>query len=182
MRTMQLFQEMDWSWVTEIFGTEIKSEGDFGLAGTGSFELLFDRSTFTTSGSRMFTQAAWVRELYSNLSETGRRTFLFVPQVNINRASFNSRTNQFITGHGPFVTYLHGFGLWSHDRCVCGAKGDPNHYATIFPVTKPFHFTKTSAENLSTWCENIVQDKRSRARLMNIMKIHHERRHDIIMD
>ncbi|GBN39064.1 hypothetical protein AVEN_179065-1, partial [Araneus ventricosus] len=31
------------------------------------------------------------------------------------------------------------------------------------------------AENLSTWCENIVQDKRSLARLMNIMKILHER-------
>ncbi|GBO25066.1 hypothetical protein AVEN_114841-1 [Araneus ventricosus] len=91
-------------------------------------------------------------------------------------------TNQFITGHGPFVTYLHRFDLCSHDRCVCGAKGDPNHYATVCPVTKPFHFTKPSAESLSTWCENIVQEKRSLARLMNIMKILHERRHDIIMD
>ncbi|GBM77108.1 hypothetical protein AVEN_77626-1 [Araneus ventricosus] len=117
-----------------------------------------------------------------NLSETGRRTFLFVPQVNINRASFKSRTNQFITGHGPFVTYLHRFGLCSHHRCVCGAKGDPNHYATVCPVTKPFHFKKPSAENLSTWCENIVQNKRSLARLMIIMKILHERRHDMIMD
>ncbi|GBN54485.1 hypothetical protein AVEN_68123-1 [Araneus ventricosus] len=100
----------------------------------------------------------------------------------MNRASFNSRNNQFITGHEPFVTYLHRFGLCSHDRCVCGAKGDPNHYATVCPVTKPFHFTKPSAGNLSTWCENIVQDKRSLVRLMNIMKILHERRHDIIMD
>ncbi|GBL94006.1 hypothetical protein AVEN_76722-1 [Araneus ventricosus] len=73
------------------------------------------------------------------------------------------------------------FGLFSHDRCVCGAKDDPNHYATACPVTEPFHFTKPSAENLSTWYENIVQDKRSLARLMSIM-ILHERRHDIIMD
>ncbi|GBM49170.1 hypothetical protein AVEN_148090-1 [Araneus ventricosus] len=85
-------------------------------------------------------------------------------------------------GPGPFVTYLHRFGLCSHDRYVCGAKGDPNHYATVCPVTKPFHFTQPSAENLSTWCENIAQDKRSLARLMSIMKILHERRHDIIMD
>ncbi|GBO27185.1 hypothetical protein AVEN_43017-1 [Araneus ventricosus] len=69
----------------------------------------------------------------------GRRTFLFVPQVNINRASFKSRTNQFITGPGPFVTCLHRFGLCSHDRCVCGAKGDRNHYVTVCPVTKRFH-------------------------------------------
>ncbi|GBN72783.1 hypothetical protein AVEN_197580-1 [Araneus ventricosus] len=67
-----------------------------------------------------------------------------------------------------------------HKSCVCSAKGDPN--ATVCPATKPFHFTKPSAENLSTWCENIVQDKRSLARLMSIMKILHERRQDIIMD
>ncbi|GBM47914.1 hypothetical protein AVEN_59278-1 [Araneus ventricosus] len=88
-----------------------------------------------------------------------RRTFLFVPLLNINRTLFNSRTNQFITGHGTFVTYLLRFDLCSHDRCVCGAKGDPNHYATVCPVTKPFHFMKPSAESLSTWYENIVQDK-----------------------
>ncbi|GBO13609.1 hypothetical protein AVEN_222348-1 [Araneus ventricosus] len=69
--------------------------------------------------------------------------------------------------------------LCSQDRCVCGAKGDPNHYATVCPVTKYFHFTKPRAENLSTWFENIVQGRRSLARLMNILP---GRRHDIIMD
>ncbi|GBN36398.1 hypothetical protein AVEN_5506-1, partial [Araneus ventricosus] len=62
-------------------------------------------------------------------------------------------------GHVPFVTYLHRFVFCLHERCVCGANGDTNHYATDCPVTKPFHFTKPSAENLSTWCENIVQNK-----------------------
>ncbi|GBN31109.1 Cytochrome P450 4C1 [Araneus ventricosus] len=55
------------------------------------------------------------------------------------------------------------FDLCSHDGCVCGDKGDPNHYATDYPLTKPFHFMKPGAENLSTWCENIVQNKRSLA-------------------
>ncbi|GBM06517.1 hypothetical protein AVEN_150356-1 [Araneus ventricosus] len=74
--------------------------------------------------------------------------------------------------------------VYVHTIDVFGCyKGDPNHYATVCPVTKPFHFTKPSAENLSTWCENIVQDKRKdKARLMSIMKILHERRHNIIMD
>ncbi|GBN33890.1 hypothetical protein AVEN_111135-1, partial [Araneus ventricosus] len=44
------------------------------------------------------------------------------------------------------------------DRCVCGAKGDPNHYATVCSVTKPTIF--------STWCEDIVQDKRSQGRFI----------------
>ncbi|GBM38782.1 hypothetical protein AVEN_210518-1 [Araneus ventricosus] len=90
--------------------------------------------------------------------------------------------SRLLTWCGPIVTYLHRFGLCSHDRCVCDAKGVPNHYATVCSVTKPFHFTKPSAENLPTWCQNIVQDKRYLARLMSIMKILHERRHDIIMD
>ncbi|GBL83566.1 hypothetical protein AVEN_196400-1 [Araneus ventricosus] len=36
----------------------------------------------------------------------------------------------------------------SHDRCVCGDEGDPDHYATNYPVTKTFHFMNPSAENL----------------------------------
>ncbi|GBN56638.1 hypothetical protein AVEN_204507-1 [Araneus ventricosus] len=119
----------------------------------------------------------WSLEIWRdrwNPSETGRRTFLFVPQVNINRASFNSRTNRFMTEHEPFMTYLHRFGLCSRDRCVCGAKGDPNYYATVCPVANPFHFTKPSAENLSMLCKNIVQDKRFLAWLMSFMKIIHE--------
>ncbi|GBM07184.1 hypothetical protein AVEN_151307-1, partial [Araneus ventricosus] len=83
--------------------------------------------------------------------------------------------------HGPFVTYHHRFGLSSHNRCVCGAKGHPNHYATDCPVTKPFHFTKPSAVNLSTWCQNIVPNKISLTQLVNVMKILHERRRDIII-
>ncbi|CAL1262108.1 unnamed protein product, partial [Larinioides sclopetarius] len=74
------------------------------------------------------------------------------------------------------------FGLCSHDYCVCGAKRDPNHYATDCPMTKHFHFTKPSAENLSTWYEKIVNDKRSFVRIMCIMKILHEWLQDIIMD
>ncbi|GBL78305.1 hypothetical protein AVEN_56699-1 [Araneus ventricosus] len=85
-------------------------------------------------------------------------------------------------GHEPLVTYLHMFSLRSHDCCVCSDKGDPDHYATDCPLTKPFHFIKQIAKNPSTWCENIVQNKRSLARLMNIMKILHERRHDVIID
>ncbi|GBL90359.1 hypothetical protein AVEN_178806-1 [Araneus ventricosus] len=84
--------------------------------------------------------------------------------------------------HGPFVTYLQRFGLCSRDRCIGCDKGNTDRYATDCPVTKPFHFMNPSSENLSTWCENIVQNERSLARLMNIMKVLHGRRHDIIID
>ncbi|GBN63311.1 hypothetical protein AVEN_189015-1 [Araneus ventricosus] len=33
---------------------------------------------------------------------------------------------------------------------ICGAEGDPNHYATVYPVTKPFHFKKPSPGSIFT--------------------------------
>ncbi|GBM37734.1 hypothetical protein AVEN_179816-1 [Araneus ventricosus] len=114
------------------------------------------------------------------MPDLSNRVSLFAPQVNINRASFNSKINQFIRGYGAFLTFLYRFGLCSHDRCVCGDEGDPNHYATDRPVTKPFHFMKSNAENiLDVVLKQKDQNKRS---LLNIVKILHERRHDIIID
>ncbi|GBN60950.1 hypothetical protein AVEN_185690-1, partial [Araneus ventricosus] len=31
----------------------------------------------------------------------------------------------FVTGHGPFPSYLHRFNLRTHDNCLRGEKGDP---------------------------------------------------------
>ncbi|GBN72161.1 Uncharacterized protein K02A2.6 [Araneus ventricosus] len=111
----------------------------------------------------------------------GEPSFSYLKSTLIESHSTQEPTNS-SQDMGCFVTYLHSFDLCSHDRCVCGAKGDPHYCATICRATKSFHITKPSVENLSTWCENNVQDKRSLARLMNIMKILHERRQDIIMD
>ncbi|GBM77952.1 hypothetical protein AVEN_188960-1 [Araneus ventricosus] len=88
----------------------------------------------------------------------------------------------FFRRYGTAVVLENGLHLNAVRCSRHNAKGDPNHYATVCPVTKPFHFRKPRAENFSTWCENIVQDKGYLARLMNILKILHERRHDIIMD
>ncbi|GBM86300.1 hypothetical protein AVEN_207991-1 [Araneus ventricosus] len=75
---------------------------------------------------------------HRSMTSHNKRWAANLPFRNLNRASFNSKVNQFITGHGLLVTYLHKFCLCSHDRCVCGDAGDPNHYATDCPVTKPF--------------------------------------------
>ncbi|GBL95082.1 hypothetical protein AVEN_188823-1 [Araneus ventricosus] len=84
----------------------------------------------------------------------GKSNFPVPIQDSINRTSFNSKTNQLITGHGSFVTCLYRFGLCPHDRCACEGKGDSDCH-----VKKNYHFTKPSVGNLSTWCEHIVQSK-----------------------
>ncbi|GBL54331.1 hypothetical protein AVEN_183481-1 [Araneus ventricosus] len=113
------------------------------------------------------------------------RTLSYVQGQNVFPMCLKCNTHQSTADHLLSCMELEKRNLFESpamDRRVCGTKGDPNHYATVCPVTKPFPFTKPSAEHLSTWCENIVQDKKSLARLVNIMKILHERRHDIIMD
>ncbi|GBM33779.1 hypothetical protein AVEN_183038-1 [Araneus ventricosus] len=102
-------------------------------------------------------------------------------EVNINRPSFNSRSNQFMTGHGPFVTYLHRFGFCSRDRCVCGDKGDPNHYATVCPVTNPFISRSQVLKNFRRGVK-ILSKTKDPWHDSCITKIQHERRHDITMD
>ncbi|GBN08155.1 hypothetical protein AVEN_1026-1 [Araneus ventricosus] len=86
-----------------------------------------------------------------NLSETGRRTFIFVPQVNVNRASFNSRTT-FIAGHGPFVTVFTG-SVYVH-TIICLMIKVVQTTGNRLPVT--FFFTKPSAEDLSSTCVQIL--------------------------
>ncbi|GBM66720.1 hypothetical protein AVEN_197789-1 [Araneus ventricosus] len=65
-----------------------------------------------------------------NLSETGRRTFLFVPEVSINRATFNSKMNHYITEYGTLCPVPLRLGLCPQDRSVCG-EGVPNRVVAI---------------------------------------------------
>ncbi|GBM07853.1 hypothetical protein AVEN_96476-1 [Araneus ventricosus] len=62
--------------------------------------------------------------------ETGRSTHDIVPRVSNKSVGWNREEIMFVTGHGPFPSYLHRFNLRTHDNCSCGGKGDPMHYAT----------------------------------------------------
>ncbi|GBM30597.1 hypothetical protein AVEN_27627-1 [Araneus ventricosus] len=53
-----------------------------------------------------------------------------VPRVSNKPVGWNKEEIMFVTGHGPFPSYLHRFNLRTHDNCSCGEKGDPIHYAT----------------------------------------------------
>ena len=49
----------------------------------------------------------------------------------------------FLTGHGPFPTYLNRFNLRDNDLCCCGDTGSPQHYLFKCPRTKDYHFPET---------------------------------------
>ncbi|GBM27653.1 hypothetical protein AVEN_49956-1 [Araneus ventricosus] len=68
--------------------------------------------------------------IWQDNGKTGRRTHDIVPGVSIKPVEWNKEQLMFVTGYGPFPSYLHRFNLRKHDNCSCGEKGDPMHYAT----------------------------------------------------
>ncbi|GBN36948.1 hypothetical protein AVEN_100126-1 [Araneus ventricosus] len=52
--------------------------------------------------------------------ETGRSTHDIVPKVSNKPVGWNKEEIMFVTGHGPFPSYLHLFNLRTHDNCSCG--------------------------------------------------------------
>ncbi|GBM12736.1 hypothetical protein AVEN_228525-1 [Araneus ventricosus] len=75
----------------------------------------------------------------------------------------------FVTGHGPFPSYLHRFNLRTHDNCSCGEKGDPMHYATKCRFTLSCHFQTPTVSLKLQWLKNILANNLSRTRLRLLM-------------
>ncbi|GBN16959.1 hypothetical protein AVEN_176206-1 [Araneus ventricosus] len=90
--------------------------------------------------------------------ETGRSTHDIVPGVPIKPVGWNREELMFVTGHGPFPSYLHRFNLRTHDNCSCGEKGDTMHYATKCRFTF-WHFQTPTVSIKLQWLKNILTNK-----------------------
>ena len=79
----------------------------------------------------------WQREWEE--SEKGRRVFDFFPDI---RARFRMKHLRpgkglihYLTGHGPYGTYLKKINRRANDGCPCGATGTPEHMMWECPLT-----------------------------------------------
>ncbi|GBN43184.1 hypothetical protein AVEN_168370-1 [Araneus ventricosus] len=102
--------------------------------------------------------------------ETGRSTHDIVPRVSNKPVGWNREEIMFVTGHGPFPSYLLRFNLRTHDNCSCGGKGDPIHYATKYPFTLSWHFQTPTVSLKLQWLKNILTNNFSRTRLRLLMR------------
>ncbi|GBL74808.1 hypothetical protein AVEN_243661-1 [Araneus ventricosus] len=102
--------------------------------------------------------------------ETGRSTHDIVPRVSNKPVGWNREEIMFVTGHGPFPSYLLRCNLRTHDNCSCGEKGDPIHYATKCPFTLSWHFQTPTVSLKLQWLKNILTNKFSRTRLQLLMR------------
>ncbi|GBM00317.1 hypothetical protein AVEN_32656-1 [Araneus ventricosus] len=104
-----------------------------------------------------------------NNGETGRRSHDIVPRVSNKPVGWNGEELMFVTGHGPFPSYLHRFNLRIHDNCSCGEKGNPMHYATKCQFTLSSHFQTPTVSLKLQWLKNILTNNLSRTRLRLLM-------------
>ncbi|GFQ99470.1 RNase H domain-containing protein [Trichonephila clavata] len=70
--------------------------------------------------------------LFSN-SDTGLRVKSFFPKPSLDINPYSSYVTQFLTNHGPFVSYLHRFKLKATPNCLCASVGDADHYVFACP-------------------------------------------------
>ncbi|GBM58918.1 hypothetical protein AVEN_80718-1 [Araneus ventricosus] len=62
--------------------------------------------------------------------ETGRSVHNVLPKVKTTPTPWQRPEIMFVTGHGPFPTYLKRVNIRSSDSCGCGKLGNSLHYAT----------------------------------------------------
>ncbi|KFM77633.1 Retrovirus-related Pol polyprotein from type-1 retrotransposable element R1, partial [Stegodyphus mimosarum] len=102
---------------------------------------------------------------YWDTSTTGRRLYDFQSEVNQNLNSCSSHLTQYLTGHGPYMSYLHRFRLRDSDQCICGSTGDPDHYVFDCPHTANSHLKRPAAINMPAWFKNTIKNKYALSRI-----------------
>ncbi|GBM23509.1 hypothetical protein AVEN_153085-1 [Araneus ventricosus] len=76
----------------------------------------------------------------------------------------------FVTGHGPFPSFLNRFHLSYSDSGACGEVGDPIHYATSYPLTVSWRMRKPSTSLESLWYQRVLENPNSRKRIISLIK------------
>lgn len=87
-----------------------------------------------TAACQLEWQEGW------NDAEVGRRTHQFLPNVQERNDLKHFKPTRglvhFLSGHGPYPTYLSRFNLKEDDLCECGEVGSPEHVVLLCPHTQ----------------------------------------------
>ncbi|GBM92307.1 Putative protein in type-1 retrotransposable element R1DM [Araneus ventricosus] len=101
--------------------------------------------------------------------ETGWIVHNVLPKVKTTPTPWQRPEIMFVTGHGPFPTYLKRFNIRSSDSCGCGKLGNPLNYATSCLFTTSYHLTKPSADLEPLWWKRVMRNNNSRAKIKKLI-------------
>ncbi|XP_035215127.1 uncharacterized protein LOC118188742 [Stegodyphus dumicola] len=102
-------------------------------------------------------------------AQVGRFTYNYIPKVNTTLHSRHSALTHFLTGHGPFPTYLKRFGLASQDQCACGSRGDVEHFVFECQYTSNWLLRRPPAAHKEYWANNTLHRGPVLKKLIKIM-------------
>lgn len=92
-------------------------------------KMLRGRRANTKTEVKNVVKEEW-QESWNN-SEVGRRTHQLIPNIDNRLAQKHFQPEKglvhFLSGHGPYPSYLHRFNLKEDEMCTCGAIGTPEH-------------------------------------------------------
>ncbi|GBM42309.1 hypothetical protein AVEN_235019-1 [Araneus ventricosus] len=89
----------------------------------------------------------------------GRSTYEIIKKVRLRNHNWPIQLIQFITGHGPFPTYLFRFGNHPENCCACGKPGTPFLYATKYHLTLSYHLRCPADQHIEAWLESITNHR-----------------------
>ncbi|GBL89422.1 hypothetical protein AVEN_225929-1 [Araneus ventricosus] len=111
----------------------------------------FDQNFFSVNCFKKW-QKLW------NNGNIGRSVHKILKTVHLKPAFWTLEEILFVTGHGPFPSFLNSFHLSDNDSCTCGEVGDPIHYATACPLTLSWHIRKPSTSLESLWYQGVLEN------------------------
>lgn len=94
-----------------------------------------------------------------NEATTGRTLYNHCPKISQQIKSTTPWVTSFLTGHGPFLDYLHRFNKTPTDICVCDKQGTATHYLTECPLTQTWHIKKSTTTNMTLWTKSVMTNK-----------------------
>ncbi|GBN17351.1 Putative protein in type-1 retrotransposable element R1DM [Araneus ventricosus] len=94
-------------------------------------------------------------------SASGIRVRGYINQVSPKFLIHNKFLIYFLSGHGPFPSYLHRFKFLDSPHCICGLLGDADHYIFSCSLTKEFHLIKPADEHKKVWFNNLLTNRQA---------------------
>ncbi|GBO15261.1 Putative protein in type-1 retrotransposable element R1DM [Araneus ventricosus] len=103
----------------------------------------------------------WNKYWNSYDSASGIRVRGYINQVSPKFLIHNKFLIYFLSGHGPFPSYLHRFKFLDPPHCICGMLGDADHYIFSCSLTKEFHIIKPADEHKKAWFNNLLTNRQA---------------------
>ncbi|GBN50374.1 Putative protein in type-1 retrotransposable element R1DM [Araneus ventricosus] len=100
---------------------------------------------------------------------TGRLIYNIIPKVSLQPINWTRNEVLFLTGHGPFPSFLQRFNLSETSFCSCGEIGTPIHYATVCLLTTSHHMAPHSQQHQPVWFRSVANNSTLRRKIHNLL-------------